>query len=304
MKTVWFVRNIAGTYMKKVNLPFIYQLSAEMHALLRLDYKAGYKERFDILRASMYVKDSVEHLINEYPVLTTSREPGKDVIFAINQIWKWYDDMCVKENPEWDVDDAEVNFEFKEVLEQSRNFETILKADLMENLVAYHPQQKAIYSTALLIAHAENALHPQDLQKLEQKTIQEIRESGRCLAFDTYTASGFHMMRALELVLHEYYVIICKPQNANKRLNNWAAYLSPLYKFCADKNNTLSKEEKTHVKKVYYLLQQIKDLDRNGIMHPETVLSEAEALKLFDVAKTAMMVMAEKLPDKLQVETT
>ena len=104
--------------------------------------------------------------------------------------------------------------------------------------------------------------------------------------------------------MHEYYVIVCKPKNANKRLNNWASYLSPLYKLCDDKCDTLSKEEKAHVKKVYYLLQQIKDLDRNDIMHPETVLNDVEALKLFDVAKTAIMVMAEKLPDKLQVETT
>lgn len=289
--------------MKTVNLPFIYQLGAEMHALLRLDYKAEYKARFDILGASLDVRSSVRRLLNEYPALTTCRKPGEDVILAINKVWEWYHKMGEEENPDWDVSDFSVDFMFKEVLKQTRNFEAILKADLLENLVAYHPQQKAIYSTALLIAHAENALHPQDLQKLEQKTIQEIRESGKCLAFDTYTASGFHMIRALELVLHEYYVVICKPENANKRLNNWAAYLSPLYKLCADKCATLSKEEKSHVKKVYYLLQQIKDLDRNDIMHPETVLNETEALKLFDVAKTAIMVMAEKLPNKLQVET-
>jgi len=280
--------------MKKVDLPFIYQLGAEMHELLRLEHKA----RFDILRACVRVKPSVERLLNEYPALTVSRKPGKDVLFAIKQIWEWYEGMKAKEKPDWGVADSRVDFEFQEVIKQTKNFETILNADLQENLVAYHPQQKAIYSTALLIAHAESALHPQDLRKLEQKTIQEIREGGKCLAFDTYTASGFHMMRALELVLHEYYVIVCRPQNANKRLSNWAAYLSPLYKRLDDKCDTLSKEEKAHVKKVYYLLQQIKDLDRNGIMHPETVLSEVEALKLFDVAKTAMMVMAEKLPDK------
>lgn len=289
--------------MKLVNLPFIYQLGAEMHALLRLDYKAEYKARFDILGASLDVRSSVKRLLNEYPALTTCRKPGEDAILAINKVWEWYHKMDEEENPDWDVSGFSVDFIFKEVLEKTRNFEAILKADLLENLVAYHPQQKAIYSTALLIAHAENAQHPQDLQKLEQKTIQEIKESGRCLAFDTYTASGFHMMRALELVLHEYYVITCNPQNADKRLNNWAAYLSPLYKLFGDNRGKLSKEEKTHVKKIYYLLQQIKDLDRNGIMHPETVLSEVEALKLFDVAKTAIMVMAEKLPDKLHAET-
>lgn len=33
-------------------------------------------------------------------------------------------------------------------------------------------------------------------------------------------------------------------------------------------------------------------------MHPETTLNEIEALKLFDIVKTAMMAMTEKLPDK------
>lgn len=168
--------------------------------------------------------------------------------------------------------------------------------------MAYHPQQKAIYSTALLITHAENTLHPQDLQKLEPNTIREIRESGRCLAFDNYTASGFHMMRALETVLHEYYVIMCKPKNTNKKLYSWAAYLSPLYRVFND-GDRAGEKEKAHIKKVYYLLQQIKDLDRNNIMHPEIFLNEIESLKLFDISKTAIMIMAEKLPIKPQVKT-
>jgi len=284
--------------MKIVNLPFIYQLGVEMHELLRLDYKA----RLDILMASVPIRYSIERLLNEYPALTTSRKPGEDVVSTMKQNMEWFDEMKVKEIPDWNVVDSAVDYKFQAVLKQARNFETVLKADLLENLVAYHPQQKAIYSTTLLIAHAENALHAQDLKKLTQKAIQEIRESGRCLAFDNYTASGFHMLRALEVVLHEYYVLICNPENPDKTLNNWAAYLGPLYKLINEENTTLNEKEKSHVKKVYYLLQQIKDLDRNNIMHPETVLNEAEALTLFDVAKTAIKVIAEKLPDKIQTE--
>ena len=194
--------------MKIVNLPFIYQLGAEIHALLRLEHTA----RLDILHAFLSVRSSVERLLNEYPALTVSRKPGEDVLFAIEQIWEWYNEMKVKEKPDWDVSDSTVDFKFQEVLTRTKNFETILKADIQENLVAYHPQQKAIYSTALLIAHAENTLHPQDLQKLEQKAIQEIRESGRCLAFDTYTASGFHMMRALETYCMNIMLLFASPR--------------------------------------------------------------------------------------------
>ncbi len=89
MKTVWFVRNIVGTNMKVVNLPFVYQLGAEMQELLKLEYKAG-ESRLDILLASSSVRDSIERLLNEYPALTVSRKPGEDLLFAIKQIREWF----------------------------------------------------------------------------------------------------------------------------------------------------------------------------------------------------------------------
>jgi hypothetical protein len=275
METVWFIHDVAGTHMKIVNLPFIYQLAAEMQALLKIEYKPGYVARFDVLIASLLVKYSIERLLDEYPAMTVSRKPGEDLLFAIKQIAEWRDEMRTKDEADYDVSDRKVDYRFEEVLKHAKEFETILKADLLENLVAYHPQQKAGYSTPLSIAHAENTLHEEYLQKLSQKTIQEIRESGRCLVFDNYTASGFHMLRALELVLHEYYVLMCKPKNPNKPLESWSAYLTPLYKLFSDKEKCgpLSKAEEAHVKKVYYLLQPVKELDRNNIMHPETFLS-------------------------------
>ncbi len=300
MKTVWFIRDIAGTQMKLVNLPFVYQLGVEMQELVKMEYKGTGASRFDVMIASIPIQGSIRRLLTEYPALTVSRQPGINLGLAIDEIRSWINKTRTAETPNWDVKDDDADYQFREVINLAKIFETVLKADLLENLTAYHPQQKAIYSTAQLVAHAENALHPQELKKMDKKVVQEIRESGKCLAFDNYTASGFHILRALEVVLHEYYVIVCKPNNPNKPLNSWAAYLTPLYKLCDDKNSTLNHEDKTHIKQVYYLLQQIKNLDRNNIMHPATLLDEVESLKLFDIAKTAIMAMSEKLPDKNQ----
>jgi hypothetical protein len=51
------------------------------------------------------------------------------------------------------------------------------------------------------------------------------------------------------------------------------------------------------VKETVAILQQIKDNDRNLIMHPERVLSSDDAFTLFEIAKGAIMAMAKKLPD-------
>jgi|GEM_PF-857988 len=297
MKVTWFVRDVEGTNMKVVNLPFIYQLGAEIRELLNVDYK----KRLDVLMACVPVRVSIEYLHNEYPILTTSHKPGEAVVSAIGKGMEWFNKMKVQEKPDWNMDDSDVRDIFHEIFIKTKNFEIVLKADLSENLKTYHPQPKAGYSMEQLIAHAENIFHLEVLKKLDRKSIQEVRESGRCLAFDNFTASGFHMLRAIEVVLHEYYVVICNPAEPNKPLDSWPEYLKPLYKLIEHDNNASNTKDKSHikhVKRVYYLLQQIKDLDRNNIMHPETMLNEADAFKLFEIAKTAIIIMVEKLPIK------
>lgn len=229
--------------MKVVNLPFIYELGSEMQELSKLKYDGTGKSRLDILIAANSVGYSIYRLLEEYPALTVSRNPGKDLLTAIDKIRAWYQKIKNDLKPNLDAPDFTVDYDFNEVISKANVFTTILKADLLENLVAYHPQQKGIYSTALLITQAENALHPEYLRKLDETVVREIRESGKCLAFDNYTASGFHMLRALEIVLHDYYVLICNPEDTKKHLDSWGAYLDPLYKFCRDECTTLSAKD-------------------------------------------------------------
>jgi hypothetical protein len=35
--------------------------------------------------------------------------------------------------------------------------------------------------------------------------LDELREAGRCLALESYTASGFHTLRGLEVVMAAYF---------------------------------------------------------------------------------------------------
>jgi hypothetical protein len=46
------------------------------------------------------------------------------------------------------------------------------------------------------------------------------------------------------------------------------------------------------------VLQQMKDLDRNLIIHPEVFLSQDDAFILFEAAKYAIMQMATRLPER------
>ena len=183
---------------------------------------------------------------------------------------------------EWTKSNSISNKRFAEIIQIAKEFQIILLED-MHTIMAYEASQKGAYNTPDLIENTELILPESARTKLNKNTISEISESGKCLVFDVPTASGFHILRAVEMVMHEYYLVICKPKDSNK-LDNWGAYLSAM------KSIT-----KPIVEETIAILQQIKDNDRNLIMHPERILSLDDAFTLFEISKTAIIVMASQL---------
>ena len=183
---------------------------------------------------------------------------------------------------EWEKEDLGADAIFQEIIKIANELEIVLSAEL-QTLATYNITQKGIYSTTDLIERAERILPEQVLGKIGQMAVGEVRESGKCLAFDCATASAFHMMRATEEVMYRYYVSVCKPKPV-KRLKNWGAYIAQL-----------SKSNKPEVKEIVAMLQQIKDRHRNLIMHPEIVLTIDEAFTLFEIAQGAIIAMADNI---------
>ena len=177
-------------------------------------------------------------------------------------------------------------------MDKAKKLEGVALAEL-QILDVYHASQKGIYSTSDLIERADHTLPDSIRAKIPAEAVEELRQSGRCLAFDSFTASGFHMMRAAEAVLYEYDVSICKPKT-KKKLDNWGAYILALRKWQDEKSGNKSPD----VEKVIAVLQQIEDQDRNLIMHPELVLSGDDAFTLFEVGQGAIIAMAARLKPK------
>jgi hypothetical protein len=75
----------------------------------------------------------------------------------------------------------------------------------LQTLDSYFISKKGIYSTADLIEHAEQALSVPIRAKMPAQAITDFIQAGKCLAFDSFTASGFHVLRATDSVLRLYY---------------------------------------------------------------------------------------------------
>ena len=267
--------------MKKIDLPFFYKLGAQLHPLTEFDVKAS--NRLKILIACYRAKLSIEFLLDSFNGLTVCCPAGRELLKYMGKCDKWYDETPDDKLLE---PDPSVDYQFQMLISKAKEFETVLSAEL-QALATYYATQKGIYSTTALIERTENVLPKSVKEKIIEQVIKDIRQSGECLAYDCATASAFHIMRATEVVLHEYYIAVCKPEPIPKKmLKSWGTYIKRL--------KTVDDSE---VKEVVAMLQQIKDRHRNLIMHPEVFLSTDEAFQLFEQAKSAIISMAGRLPE-------
>jgi hypothetical protein len=139
----------------------------------------------------------------------------------------------------------------------------------------------------LLTSKAEVNILEDALGVIEDQAKKDFREAGRCLAFEVPTAAGFHAMRATENVLRQYYsLLLGKPVT---RID-WGTCTQELKKAKANQ-------------KVVQVLDQIRDLHRNPLMHPQEFLSMKDAISLFDIAKSAIGALAEEI-SSLQAAAT
>ncbi len=162
----------------------------------------------------------------------------------------------------------------------AKEFETILAAE-MQTLDTYHASQKALYSTRDLIERAEIVLPETIRADVPGETVAEIQSAGKCLAFELPTACGFHVVRATEAVIREYYKTVVSTVPKVKA-RNWGSYI----RFLKEKNADA---------KIITVLEQIKDTYRNPIVHPEDVLEMEDAIILFGMAQGVIVSMMKDI---------
>jgi hypothetical protein len=162
-----------------------------------------------------------------------------------------------------------------------RKFETVLD-DEIAGAPIFCLERIGNLSTDNLLDGASKGYAPEVLKVLPPNCIFEIDEAGRCLAFERATASGFHILRAVELSIKQYLTLI--PGFIMPPLNrqNWGEYISLL------KNNGASKN-------VTDTLQNVKDNYRNPLMHPEDVLEMKESISLFCICQAMIELLVDEI---------
>ena len=165
-------------------------------------------------------------------------------------------------------------------------FETVF-AEEMKETATYFVPRRGIYWTPALVDTADE-LFPESLRgHIPQKTKDDWKAAGRCLAFNLLSASGFHVARAVEGTLEAYYQLFSG--NAGQTLNNWHDYKVALDKIVAQ-SSTPRPNAKTLAE-----LDQMRQDYRNPIVHPRVVLSEPDSRMLFANGESLIIAMAQEI---------
>jgi len=267
--------------MKRINQYQYYHLSASLKPLA--SYAEGQKLQV-IAWPLQLVKVWLRWLLggNLGHELVVSRESASKLLDAVATILPDAPSgLAVPEVPEDRVLTWSAAYSLRNTLQE---FETIFSAEVA-TLASYIVSKKGIYDTADLIERAENAIDETARDEIGSAAKSDFQQAGKCLAFELPTASGYHTMRATEAVVRNYWALVRKSNPASiSRPPDMAVCINELRAQGEDP-------------KLMDALDHIKDLHRNTLMHPEAFLNMKDALRLFDIAKSAISLMGDRIKE-------
>lgn len=193
-------------------------------------------------------------------------EHATELIGAINSILP-----PVGTLPLPDLSDPFPTWKADQIRALANNIAGVLRDESRHGYVIKVEDQRCL-SSFTLVEHVENCFSDESWSTIGADAKKELEESGKCIALERYTAAGFHALRGVECVIRQY---IVKLTGALPRKRDWGFYIETLKQNGADA-------------KLVAVLENIRTLDRNPLMHPEDWLEIDDAIGIFTTSQTAV----------------
>jgi hypothetical protein len=286
-RVIWYLARLEGRAVDRIDQFSMYELAVAVGPLSGLHEPTISDLFIPLNRAQRRLHELL--LRSDAPIrigfaMTAARELAKEVdeLYAAH-----FQDQDGKFSyPENATTQKVHSWQTSDLRAAVQNFEAVLRAEMGQS-ATYAVPRRGIYDVALLVDRAEESLPGDLVPFMGPKAVPEFKAAGRCMAFGLPTAVGFHMCRAVEGVMEQYYRFFSKK---NKELRSWHDYVEALEKIFKDKTAAKKPEERT-IRQILHL----KEASRNPIMHPRSVLSETDAEVIFSEGKSVMILMAQEL---------
>jgi hypothetical protein len=275
-------RNSRGKAMQRVDGYYLYQVGSQIHPPFHWTaYALPFQNATTNGEARMHLyiaEAALEPLLTRSVFrLRTSVQSGQALLTTIRAVRDRIDQL-----PETELSNPVQWVDVFTVQTALNAFEAVLGAELGLTPL-YVVQPKAGFDTGALI-ESGTVCFPTDVATKTPDALADLSQGTRCIAFELFTAAGFHLHRANEAVLRRYWDAVT---NGAQR---------PPSRNMGDYINEMN-QKKVGDERVKAALKNLKDLHRNPLIHPEHSLETAdEAIALMNGVHTAMVYMLKEIP--------
>jgi len=233
--------------MQKVNVFQFYSLGHMVHPLTELKAEGKVKDSYYMLYSAQIWIDFV--LMDNLVPIGVARPACQTLSGAIKSV---IGESVGGAPPSPDMEKEITPWDAYSISSAAKTFETVLAAQL-QSLSTYFVSRKLGYETALLIEEGDKLL-PDSIHAEVPEAMSDLRQAGKCIAFDIPTAAGFHIVRATEAVIRKYYAAVVGVPPKTK-MRNWVTYINNLRAKGADDGVTgfLQHITDTYRKPVFHL---------------------------------------------------
>ena len=277
-----YVKHVAfGGGMKSVNAYTYYVLGEYVHDLRIV--QPGIRAEVDVISVLVRGRDALTEFAthenpNQFPSSIEAAKSLADIVkHILTHIGKHSQRApLLRAIPVIFTDQLSV-----EVLRAVSHFESLLSKELSE-LPLFCVEECGNLSIPKLLTGASNGYPKSTREQLSEFQRDEIDSAGDCLAFGQPTASGFHILRAVESLVRYF---ATKATGAEPKKRDWGHYCDLLEQNRADG-------------KVVGIMRQINNLYRKPLMHPQDRLSPDDAIGLFCICQSAIESLVSDMKNK------
>lgn len=262
--------------MLRIDGAYLYEFGAKMRSILTLQEQDTKKIRIN--HAIYPAHDALQGFLETSvftPHIRTVRGYAEKLLETLSSLLIDVTDVSSFDEPisQWEISTLK---------DQFRSFEATLLAELQTSPL-YLVFSKGGFDVVCL-TDTGLKLFPSTLPQKVPEAVEDAIASTKCLAFELFTATGFHLHRTNEAVLRRYFDEVAGSSNRPKT-RNIGDYLKKM------------KDLGVGDSKVLDVLQSIKDLHRNPLMHPEDRIADAdEAISLYAAIRAAVGYMLDRIP--------
>jgi hypothetical protein len=272
----WWETPLGGGSMFRVNVYEVYRIGAAIHPLGSIAVGELIDNQITALFDAISACDDI--LNSRAFTFRVARSAVEELQNLLTKLIEYTD-------PERKFNHAGMQSRLRAAVQR---LETVL-ADEFAIQDIYSVSQKAAYKIETLIDKGENVI-PETLRPyLPDQALSDLRQAGKCLAFEIPTSVGFHVLRAAEATIKRYYEILAgSPWPHTQR--DWGKYIDKLKGLGAP-------AELTDV------MDQVKRNYRNPLMHPEHNLDLEAAISLYGVGQSLITLILREIKNRTPTTT-